>query len=38
MSEEWQKDPRSVVERLVERGSVYDVDTMEMIYDDRDYS
>ncbi|MBA3831699.1 MAG: hypothetical protein H0X34_07365 [Chthoniobacterales bacterium] len=37
MSEEWQKDSRSVVERLIERGSVYDVDSMEMIYDDDQY-
>jgi ketosteroid isomerase-like protein len=37
MSEAWQRDPRTVTERLVERGSVYDVDALETIYDDDQY-
>jgi len=34
MSETWQQSPRGVAEQLVARGSVYDVDTMERIYDE----
>lgn len=34
MIEQWQKTPRSVVEKLIERGSLYDVETMEKIYAD----
>ncbi len=34
MSETWQQSPRGVAEQLVVRGSVYDVDTMEQIYDE----
>lgn len=34
MIEKWQKTPRSVVEKLIERGSLYDVETMEKIYAD----
>jgi hypothetical protein len=33
MSEAWQRSPRGVAEQLVERGSVYDIDTMGQIYD-----
>jgi hypothetical protein len=37
MTEEWQKEPRSVVEKLIERGSLYDIETMEKIYDEDQY-
>lgn len=37
MTEERQKTPRGVVEKLVERGSLYDVETMEAIYDEDQY-
>lgn len=33
MIEDWQRTPRSVVEKLIERGSLYDTDVMERIYD-----
>jgi len=33
MTEAWQRDARQLAERLIERGSVYDVDTLELIYD-----
>lgn len=37
MTEEWQKTPRSVVEKLIERGSLYDIEVMEKIYDENQY-
>lgn len=33
MNESWQSDVRQVAERLIDRGSAYDVETLEAIYD-----
>lgn len=37
MTEPWQRDPRSVADRLIERGSAYDIAAMETIYDSDQY-